>query len=252
MPTPLPHNRNVSRHPRPIGERSYPVASAMRPSWIARLLLAGFLVLPSLHAAPDPAIALPKSTDPRLEFTLVASEPQIVTPIGIAVDRRNRLFVVESHTHHRPENFAGPEADQVKVFRDTNGDGIPDTPKVFAEGFKSAMNLARSPKDELYLVHRRGVVLLHDADGDDVCERRTNIVELETTQDYPHNGLSGIVFGRDGWLYLGIGENFSAPSTLRGSDCSAVHKGPGRGGGEDRPMMGLKRDLAHLVSKPLT
>ena len=181
-------------------------------------------------ATPEAKLATPKSSDPQLEFTLVASEPQIVTPIGIAIDKRSRLFVVESHTHHRPPEYKGPETDRVKVMTDTNGDGIPDSPKVFAEGFKSAMNLALSPADELYIVHRNGVVLLHDADGDGVSERRTQIVELITTQDYPHNGLNGIVFSRSGWMYLGIGENFSAEYTLRGTDGSEVHAGPGRGG----------------------
>lgn len=193
------------------------------------LVLVG-LCSSGLAATPDSKMAVPQVSDPRLEFTLVASEPQIVTPIGIAVDRRNRLFVVESHTHHRPADYVGPKTDLVKVFLDTNGDSIPDTPKVFAEGFKSAMNLALSPSDELYLVHRSGVVLLHDGDGDGVSERRTSIVELETTQDYPHNGLSGITFSSDGWLYLGVGENFSASHTLRGSDGSSVRTGPGRGG----------------------
>lgn len=197
---------------------------------LGRFIATSLLAVSSLQAEPGAQIAVPKSSDPRLEVTLVASEPRIVTPIGIAVDRRHRLFVAESHTHHRPPGYTGPTADLVKVFLDANGDGIPDTPKVFADGFKSAMNLALSPSDELYLVHRSGVVLLHDTDGDDVSERRTSIVALETTQDYPHNGLSGIAFSRDGWLYLGMGENFSAAYTLRGSDGSAVHTGPGRGG----------------------
>ncbi len=175
-------------------------------------------------------VAVPKVRDDRLQITLVASEPQIVTPIGIAVDQRNRLFVVESHTHHRPENYQGPEADLVKVFTDTNGDGIPDTPQVFAEGFNSAMNLAVSPADELYLVHRSGVVLLHDEDHNGVAEKRTVIVEMISPQDYPHNGLSGITFSHSGWLYLGLGENFGAEYTLRGTDGRTLQNGPGRGG----------------------
>lgn len=179
---------------------------------------------------PGAGMATPAPADARLEFTLVASEPRIVTPIGIAVDQRNRLFVVESHTHHRPPGYTGPATDRVKIFRDTNGDGTPDAPKVFAEGFKSAMNLALSPSDELYLVHRNGVALLHDTDGDGVSERSTTIVELATAQDYPHNGLNGIAFSRDGWLYLGIGENFGAEYTLRGTDGGTIHAGPGRGG----------------------
>lgn len=175
-------------------------------------------------------IDMPKPTDPQLELRLVASEPEIVTPIGIAVDRRNRLFVVESHTHHRPADYKGPAADLVKVFLDADGDGIPDQSKVFAGGFKSAMNLALAPSDEVYLVHRSGVVLLHDADGDGVSERSTTVLELMTNQDYPHNGLNGITFSHDGWLYLGIGENFSAEYALRGTDGRTLRTGPGRGG----------------------
>jgi putative membrane-bound dehydrogenase-like protein len=175
-------------------------------------------------------IATPVPRDARLQITLVASEPQIVTPIGIAVDRRNRLFVVESHTHHRPTDYKGPAMDIVKVFLDTNNDGVRDAPNVFAEGFKSAMNLALSPTDELYLVHRSGVLLLHDSDGDGVSERTTPIVEMISSEVYPHNGLSGITFSRDGWLYLGIGENFGKEYTLRGTDGRSVRTGPGRGG----------------------
>lgn len=198
--------------------------------WGTKLLLTLGLSTFSGAAEPGLGIVKPTPSDPRLQLTLVAAEPQIVTPIGIAVDRRNRLFVVESHTHHRPPEYVGPATDRVKVLLDTNNDGIPDAPKVFAEGFKSAMNLALSPADELYLVHRNGVVLLHDDDGDGVSERSTNVVELTTTQDYPHNGLSGITFSHDGWLYLGLGENFGAEYTLRGTDGHSLHTGPGRGG----------------------
>ncbi len=198
---------------------------------IASLVVALGLSSPSSAAtAPGVGIATPVPSDPQLQISLVAAEPQIVTPIGIAVDRRQRLFVVESHTHHRPPEYKGPSTDRVKVFLDTDNDGIPDAPKVFAEGFKSAMNLALSPSDELYLVHRSGVLLLHDADGDGVSERSTTIVELVSAQDYPHNGLSGITFSHDGWLYLGLGENFGAEYTLRGTDGRSIHTGPGRGG----------------------
>lgn len=176
----------------------------------------------------DPPV--PVVRDPQLQVELVAAEPKIVTPIGIAVDARNRLFVVESHTHHRPADYKGPATDLVKVFVDTNKDGVPDEPKVFAEGFKSAMNLAMSPADELYLVHRSGVQVLHDVDGDGVCERNSTVVELETSEVYPHNGLSGITFSRDGWLYLGMGENFGAEYTLRGTDGRSIRTAPGRGG----------------------
>jgi putative membrane-bound dehydrogenase-like protein len=195
----------------------------------ASLALSGIWAL-TPAAMQAAGIPMPVAGDERLQVHLVASEPQIVTPVGLAVDKRNRLFVVESHTHHRPENYQGPEKDVVKMFVDTDADGIPETPRVFAEGFTSAMNLAFSPAGELYLVHRNGVVILHDADDDGVAESRTTVIELETTESYPHNGLSGITFSQDGWLYLGIGENFGAEYTLRGTDGRSLRTAPGRGG----------------------
>ena len=42
------------------------------------------------------------------ELELVAREPDIVTPIGMAFDSQGRLLVIESHTHQRPDDYAGP------------------------------------------------------------------------------------------------------------------------------------------------
>ena len=52
--------------------------------------------------------APPQSLDPRLVFEQIAREPQIVTPTGLAVDAGGRVLVNESHTHFRPEDYAGP------------------------------------------------------------------------------------------------------------------------------------------------
>src|SRR5437667_8217432 len=45
----------------------------------------------------------PVPTDPRLVIDLVAREPDIVTPTGIAVDERGRVWVIENNTHERPK-----------------------------------------------------------------------------------------------------------------------------------------------------
>jgi putative membrane-bound dehydrogenase-like protein len=171
----------------------------------------------------------PTVNDPRLELTLIAAEPDIVTPIGLAIAKNGRLFVVESHTHFPPANYPGPKYDRVKLFEDTNGDGRPDKISVFADGLHHSMNLAFSPDGRLYLVHRNGVLCLEDKDGDGVSESRTTILEMETRGDYPHNGLGGITFSADGWLYVGQGENLGERYTLKGSD-GRSHSGGGEGG----------------------
>src|SRR6185295_5761970 len=68
-------------------------------------------------------IKTPTVKDARLEISLFASEPDIMTPIGLAIDQRGRLFVLESHTHFPPADYPGPKRDRVKMFQPTNGVG---------------------------------------------------------------------------------------------------------------------------------
>src|SRR5262245_15221981 len=65
----------------------------------------------------------PPRADSHYKLELVAQEPQIVTPIGVAFDREGRLLVVESHTHQRPRTYQGPAADRIRIFVDSDGDG---------------------------------------------------------------------------------------------------------------------------------
>jgi putative membrane-bound dehydrogenase-like protein len=191
-----------------------------------RLLLCLLMSVGLRAFAAPPA---PISKDWRVQISLFAAEPDIVTPVGAAVDKSGRLFVVESHTHFPKPNYPGPKSDQIKIFTDADKDGRPDSITVFADGFRSSMNLRFAPDGELYLVHRNGVVILHDRDHDGKCEAKTKVVEMITTGDYPHNGLGGIAFSEDGWLYIGMGENLGASYTLKGSDGSS-HSGGGEGG----------------------
>jgi len=193
-----------------------------------RRLFAAVLTWPIIVNAAS-QIALPRVEDSQLRLQLFAAEPEIVTPIGIAVDSRERIFVIESHTHFPKKDYPGPKSDRVKIFVDRDKDGKFDTNTVFAEGFRFAMNLRFSPKGELYLVHRNGVVILRDRNNDGVCDEQKSIVEMDTRGNYPHNGLGGIAFSSDGWLYLGMGENLGEAYTIRGSDGSS-HSGGGEGG----------------------
>jgi hypothetical protein len=209
----IPHNDDVAH--------GYGIITMKVP---ATLFLLGWL---SVSAAPN--IATPKVLDPDLRLELFAAEPDIVTPVGIAIDKKHRIFVVESHTHFPKKDYPGAKSDLIKMFVDADKDGKFDNITVFADGFKSSMNLAFSPRGELYLVHRNGVVILHDRDGDGRCEEKKSIVEMETKGNYPHNGLGGIAFSEDGWLYLGTGENLGEDYTIKGSDGSR-HRGGGEGG----------------------
>lgn len=171
----------------------------------------------------------PRVADPRYKLELVASEPDIVTPIGAAFDKKGRLLVVESHTHLRPEGYKGPEGDRIRMFSDSDSDGKLDHWSTFAEGFHQAMNVLVRDDGGVYVVTRRNVMLLHDTDGDGVADKQEEILRLETTDDYPHDGLAGIALTADGKLLIGLGENHGKPYRLIDRDGASVGGKDGAG-----------------------
>ncbi len=168
------------------------------------------------HAAP------PRVANERYNLELVASEPDIVTPIGMAFDSEGRLLVIESHTHERPGGYKGPAADRIRIFADSDGDGRLDRWSTFAEGFRHAMNLLARDDGAIYLVERGRLLLLRDTNEDGVADRQDELLRLETEDDYPHNALGGIDQAEDGSLVIGLGENHGIPFRLIGSDGKVI------------------------------
>lgn len=187
------------------------------------------LVLPWLIHSTLPAAELPRVLLSGWKIELVRSEPELVTPVGCRFDQRGRLFVVECHTHFPPDHYQGPKSDRIYLFQDTNGDGTLDSQKLFFEGGKATMGIAISDDGWIYLVTRSEIKRIRDRDGDDKAEQEEVLIRQETTADYPHNGLSSIVFDSDGWLYFGQGENFGQPYKLIGPKDS-IQEGGGEGG----------------------
>ena len=153
------------------------------------------------------AIEPPRLNDDRLQITLYASDPDVVTPIGATVDAQGRLYVIESHTHNPPQDYDGPKGDVIKVFSGEREDGRFEKMSVFADGLFQAQALAFHPNGTLYVVCTREVVILHDADGDLRSEARTRILNLDpyAKRANPHGQMQGIAFSHDGWLYVGAG-----------------------------------------------
>src|SRR5262245_41875682 len=67
--------------------------------------------------------AEPRVANNRYKLELIAGDPQIVTPIGVAFDRNGHLLVIESHTHERPQGYQGPSGDRIRMFADSDGVG---------------------------------------------------------------------------------------------------------------------------------
>ncbi|MCL6259544.1 c-type cytochrome [Aquiflexum sp. TKW24L] len=171
-----------------------------------------------------------KVLDDRLKLEVVVEDPEIVTPIGIAIDDKDRVFVLESHTHTPPKDYAGPKGDVIKVFEDSNGDGKLDKMTVFAEGIQEGMNLTFSPEGHLHLITSREVWVFYDKDGDGVSEESKKLMGLSKPESvYPHAALLSITFSPDGWMYIGRGNTGGGHWIFEGSDGSNV-SGYGDGG----------------------
>ncbi|WP_010584897.1 PVC-type heme-binding CxxCH protein [Schlesneria paludicola] len=185
----------------------------------------------------------PVSLDPRLVIELVAESPQLVTPTGIDVDQFGRVWVIESHTHFPPEGYGGHPTDRILVMDDRDRDGRADDMTVFKDGLTHSMSIAVKPvwldadassntvgkALQVYIATRREIFLCTDIDGDLKCDTTTQLVHLETTGNYPHNGLAGFGFDALGYMYFGFGENLGADYKIIGSD-QIILAGGGEGG----------------------
>ncbi|MGC8642465.1 MAG: PVC-type heme-binding CxxCH protein [Isosphaeraceae bacterium] len=208
-----------------------------------------FFALALVQAGPAAATsAPPHSLDARLVFEQIAREPVIVTPTGLAVDARGRVFVIESHTHFRPKDYKGPPADRVRIFEDVDGDGRFERVGTFFEGTRFTMNLAFARDGTLFLATRYALYRLWDRDGDGKADGEAAsrvprpIVRLDTPGDYPHNGLSGFAFDAAGNVYFGLGENLGASYRLKGNDGTTL-----TGGGEGGNIYRCRPDGTKLV-----
>jgi len=169
-------------------------------------------------AVPVVPLEIPQLADDRLQIALYAEAPQIVTPIGAAVDARGRLFVLESHTHLAPKNYTGPKRDRILIFEGAGSNGRAAKASVFADDVLEGMNLAFAPDGTLYVVTAKTVEALPDRDGDGRADAAKVVLRLETEEKYPHNQLLGLTISHDGWIYTSRGNTGGNPHAWVGSD----------------------------------
>ena len=196
--------------------------------WKTRAGIAAALLVASarLYAA---GVETPVSFDDRLVVELVAQEPEIVTPTGIAVDERGRIWAVENNTHFTPKNYKGSASDRIQIFDDFAPDGRARKVTTFADGFRNSMSLLLGKGGAVFFAMRNEILLLRDTKNAGTADERKTLIKLDTAGDYPHNGLAGLALGPDGKLYFGLGENLGKPYSMIGSDGTTL-KGGGEGG----------------------
>ncbi len=194
--------------------------------WIqVSLIFSGLLTCSptNLHAGT------PQVLEAGYHLELLAEAPQIVTPVAIAFDSAGQLFVIESHTHHRPETYDGPDHDRILRLQYGERTSSPDSWKIFYDQTDQTMSVLAGRDGWLYVATRREILRLRDTNQDGRADERQTLVKLVTDGDYPHNGLAGLTWTPDGRLGFGLGENLGATYRLVAADGSE-QSGGGEGG----------------------
>ena len=148
-------------------------------------------------------------TEPGFKIELVASEPQIVDPVSMRIDRFGRMWVVEMGDY--PTENDAPKS-RIVVLEDKNQDGFFESSTVFADKLLFATGV--QPWENGALVTVQGqLLMLRDTDGD---------LKSDSTEVW----LDGFAIGNpqlranhptlhaDGWLYIASG--------LRGGEIKAT------------------------------
>ena len=144
-----------------------------------------------------------------LAVTLWAESPQLFNPTAMDVDERGRIWVTEA-VNYRTWNGRNPGrrhrgGDRVVILEDTDGDGVCDSTKVFAqdEDLVAPLGICVLGRRVLVSCSPRLLVFIDD-DGDDVADRKEVLLDGFGGRDHDH-GLHSVAVGPDGRLYFNAG-----------------------------------------------
>lgn len=169
---------------------------------------------------------LPTVMDPDLQLQLVASSPEIGTPIGLTIDSKGLIYLLETHTHTPLSDYKGPAFDRILVGEEDQG--IINW-SIFADSIVDGMNLEVDHEDRVYVACKDKILRFTDTDKNGVSDQREQLMRMEASGDiYDHAGIMGIRH-RDGTLYISRGNVGSLRWEMKAKDGSSV-RGYGDGG----------------------
>jgi putative membrane-bound dehydrogenase-like protein len=131
-----------------------------------------------------------------LRIELVASEPQIESPVAMAFDEDGKLWVVEMRDYpNGPKPGEKPQG-RIKVLEDKDGDGFYETATVVADNLLFANGI---------LPWKGGVIVTMAPKIVYIKDGKTEVLYEGFTAGNPQLRVSNPVLGLDGWVYVANG-----------------------------------------------
>jgi len=143
---------------------------------------------------------------PRFSVRPFAVEPLVGNIIDFTWDARGRMWVVETNDYPNtvlPDSVRGN--DRVLILEDTNGDGLADRTKVFADGLNLATSLVFA-NGGVIVGQAPHMLFFKDTNGDDKADQRVTLFTGFPRGD-THGTISNLRYGFDNLVWGSVGYN---------------------------------------------
>ncbi len=130
---------------------------------------------------------------------LVACEPLITDPVGIAFGADGKVWVVEMGDYP----LGGGKTGCVKTLQDTDGDGRMDASTMFLDGLHYPAGVY-AWGDGVVIACAPEIFFARDTDGDGKCDERITLL-TGFPEGNPQHRVHGFTYGLDHRLYFGPG-----------------------------------------------
>ncbi|MCI0542027.1 MAG: c-type cytochrome [Verrucomicrobiales bacterium] len=168
-----------------------------------------------------------------LEVTLWAESPLFFKPTNIDVDLRGRIWVAEGVNYrtfrgkdvNQPEAipFRHSEGDRIVILEDSDGDGVADSSKVFAQDKDLVAPLGVAVIGHQVFVSCSPHLLVYTLDiSEDKPAKKEILLTGFGGHDHDH-GLHSVVAGPDGRLYFNAGN--AGPHVVTDRDGKTIRAG---------------------------